>query len=166
MEMKRQRVSCEARLPLTADLVYHCWNDRSWYPRFIPGVHSVEIIDAVWSRWHLAAPDEPCHVELTDNVLHHYLAWRLHKHHDESMSVWIQEAGEDSSVVRLEIEWRVEPGAPSVTAQEQRAAQVLRQFRRFAESDPDLSCPSRPSLVEDEDLASSRAVGMRTHTSG
>ena len=129
--MVRHTVAEERVLPAAPDDLYHYWNERLWYPRFLPGVDSVEIIDEVWSRWTLRGVDAPVDVELTDNVLHHYVAWRMHQHHRERVSVWIEGSGSGLSRLRLEVSWRVDPDSPPAAGQQQRAAQMLDRFCSF-----------------------------------
>ncbi|WP_426564963.1 SRPBCC family protein [Angustibacter sp. McL0619] len=132
MAISRRTVSVQSEVAVDADEAYHFWNDRLAYPQFIPGLESVEIIDAVWSRWSVLGRSDPIEVETTDNVLHQYVAWRMRDQHGERVSLWVEPgAAEASALLRLEISWRPEPDAPPVTAQLQRAQTTLDRFHTF-----------------------------------
>jgi hypothetical protein len=130
----RRSVACEAHLALAPDAVYHYWNERLLYPQFIPGLNAVEISDEVWSRWFLDDGSQ-VDVELTDNVLHQYVAWRLHDQHRERVSVWVQGPGESSSLLRLELSWRDDLDGLPRQAQQAKVDKWVDRFRAFAEAD-------------------------------
>ena len=132
--MARRTVACEAHLALAPDAVYHYWNERLLYPQFIPGLNAVEICDEVWSRWFLDDGGQ-ADVELTDNVLHQYLAWRIRGQHRERVSVWVQGPDAGPSLLRLEISWPDDLDAPPRQVQQATVSRWVDSFRAFAEAD-------------------------------
>jgi len=129
--ISRCSVTVQSEIDVDAEEAYHFWNDRLTYPQFIPGLESVELVDAVWSRWSVCGCDDPIEVETTDNVLHQYVAWRMRHHHGERVSLWVERASRSSALLRLEISWLPQPDAPTVAAQQQRAQTILNRFESF-----------------------------------
>jgi hypothetical protein len=132
----RRTVSAQCHLDVDAGEVYYYWNERLAFPHFIPGLLSVEIIDGIWSRWTMQGCSQPVEVETTDNVLHRYVAWRLHQHYGQRVSLWIEPGPDEGTVLlRLELSWRPDPDAAPVAAQQQRADTILERFQSFVRSE-------------------------------
>ena len=138
--MARQSVACEASLAMPPDAVYHYWNERLLYPQFISGLNAVETSDEVYSRWFLDDGSQ-VDVELTDNVLHEYVAWRVRGQHRERVSVWVQGPDDGPSLLRVELSWRDDLDAPARHVQQARITQWVDRFRAFALTETEHDTP-------------------------
>jgi uncharacterized membrane protein len=110
--MAKHTVQVVAEVTARPDEVFHYWNERSGYPRFVPGLDAVETLDEVWSRWSLhddvAADEATFDVEVTDVVPRHYISWRCHRRTRDRTSVRLWPCGPGASRVEVEVSWHAQ----------------------------------------------------------
>ena len=94
-----------AEVTARPDEVFHYWNERTGYPRFVPGLRSVEPLDEVWSRWRLCDEHAPFDVEVTDVVPQHYVSWRCHRPSRDRTSVRLWPCGPGATRVEVDVSW-------------------------------------------------------------
>ncbi|GAB3589125.1 hypothetical protein GCM10027446_00620 [Angustibacter peucedani] len=103
--MAKHTVQVVAEVTARPDEIYHHWNERSDYPRFVPDVAAVQPLDEVWSRW---TPDDgtaPFDVELTDAVPQRCVAWRCHRPSRDRATVRLWPSGPGATRLELEVGW-------------------------------------------------------------
>ncbi len=131
--MTERKVTVSTSVAAPPDEVYHYWNERTTYPRFVPRLESVTPLDEVWSRWTLAGSDETVDVEVTDNVLGHYVSWRCHRPTRDRTSVRIEGEHHGPTTVSLELSWQDD--ADGHTDWHEHASAMLDGFCAFLQDD-------------------------------
>jgi uncharacterized membrane protein len=138
--MARRTLVAEVTVSASATDVYHVWNQRYQYPRFMAAVHEVEELDETWSRWVVVrdGSEHRLDVETTDNVPRRLVAWR--DNGPGRPRTFVRLTGPDDGPITVQVELRWHPGPDEDverTTEERRSAldADLAGFRRYLESE-------------------------------
>ena len=102
--MAKHTVQVVAEVTARPDEIYHYWNERSGYPRFVPGLRAVELLDEVWSRWR-TDEQQPFDVEVTDAVPRQLVSWRCHRPQRDRTTVRLDACGPGATRIELAVSW-------------------------------------------------------------
>lgn len=106
--MAKHTVQVVAELTARPDEIYHHWNERSEYPRFVPRLRTVEPLDEVWSRWWTSEDDEPFDVEVTDAVPRQLVSWRCHRGWRDRTTVRLTPWGPGMTRLEIDVSWHAD----------------------------------------------------------
>ncbi len=106
--MAKHTVQVVAEVTARPDEIYHYWNERSGYPRFVPGLRAVELLDEVWSRWRTDDEVQPFDVEMTDVVPRQLVSWRCHRAQRDRTTVRLHASSPGATRIELAVSWHAD----------------------------------------------------------